>query len=315
MTDTHPTSFDGTTPTPAWAFDQYQNLRNQLPQTAAQRHAPRRVASLKPLTSRFDAFVFDAFGVLNTGPAVIPGAVERMARVQATGKPVLILSNAATTSQQGLTAKYRGMGFDLTEHQIICSRWLLEDALSREAPDTDLWGVIAPAHSGTHSLPGITQKPVRPGISDRELDDFDGFIFLSSEGWNETLQMQLTASLNRRKRPLKVANPDLVAPRGDCLTLEPGYFCHQLREATGVSPEFFGKPYAPAFAAALDRLEGISANRVLMIGDTLHTDILGAGAAGMATLLVSDHGSLKGMDIDDCIHQSGISPDFIAPGI
>lgn len=315
MNDTHPTSFDGVIPTSAWAFDQYQGLRSQLPQAAPRRQAPQRVASLEPLTYMFDAFVFDAFGVLNTGPAVIPGALERLASLQATGKPVLVLSNAATASQQGLTAKYRGMGFDLTEHQIICSRWLLEDALSQEVPGTDLWGVIAPPHSGTHSLPGITQKPVRPGISDRELDDFDGFIFLSSEDWNETLQAQLTASLSRRNRPLKVANPDLVAPRGDCLTLEPGYFSHKLREATGVNPEFFGKPYAPAFAAALDRLDGIPANRVLMVGDTLHTDILGAEAAGMATLLVSDHGSLKGIDIDSCIRQSGLSPDFIAPSI
>jgi HAD superfamily hydrolase (TIGR01450 family) len=228
---------------------------------------------------------------------------------------VLVLSNAATASQSALTAKYREMGFDLRENQIISSRWLLEEALSQQAPDRQLWGVIAPPHSGSHSLPVIHQTRVRPGISDRELDDLDGYIFLSSEDWNETLQQQLTASLNRRKRPLKVANPDLVAPRGDCLTLEPGYFSHKLREATGIAPEFFGKPYAPAFAAALARLDGIPAHRILMVGDTLHTDILGAAAAGMATLLVCDHGSLKGMDIGRCIRQSGVSPDFLAPAI
>jgi ribonucleotide monophosphatase NagD (HAD superfamily) len=52
-----------------------------------------------------------------------------------------------------------------------------------------------------------------------------------------------------------------------------------------------------------------------MVGDTLHTDILGASAAGMATLLVSAHGSLAGMDINACIEYSGISPDYIAPGV
>lgn len=54
---------------------------------------------------------------------------------------------------------------------------------------------------------------------------------------------------------------------------------------------------------------------VLMAGYTLHTDILGARATGMATLLVTDHGSLAGMDIDTCIEHSGISPDFITPSI
>ncbi|WP_150911483.1 HAD-IIA family hydrolase [Marinobacter halotolerans] len=315
MKDTHPTSFEGLVPTPTWAFEQYQRLRDQLPQAKPSAEAPRWVPSLEPLSDRFDAFVFDAFGVLNTGPSVITGAVERLASLQAGGKPVLVLSNAATASVQNLTKKYRGMGFDLTDHQIISSRWLLEDALARAPRQDDLWGVIAPSHSGSQSLPGINQKPVRPGITDRELDGFGGFIFMSSEDWNETIHQQLTASLNRHSRPLKVANPDLVAPRGDCLTLEPGYFAHRLREATGVQPEFFGKPYAPAFAATLDRLDGIKRNRILMVGDTLHTDILGAQAAGMATLLVCNHGSLKGMNIDDCVRQSGITPDWVAPSI
>ncbi|MGM0570006.1 HAD-IIA family hydrolase [Marinobacter sp.] len=314
MEDTHPTAFAGVTPDPAWAFDQYQRLRDQLPRADRKPGTTQALLSLEPLQDRFDAFVFDAFGVLNTGMAVIPGAVARLARLQAAGKPVLVLSNAATASQAALTDKYRAMGFDLTENQIISSRWLLEDSLGRE-PRDGLWGVIAPAASDSQTLPGIRQHPVRPGITDDELDACDGFIFLSSEDWNEVLQEKLTASLERHPRPLEVANPDLVAPRGDCLTLEPGFFAHKLREDTGISPRFFGKPYGPAFQAALERLKGIPAHRVLMVGDTLHTDILGARATGMASLLVSSHGSLAGMNLDSCIRQSGITPDFVTPSI
>ena len=314
LEDSHPTRFDGIKPTPAWAFNQYQRLRRQLPKAGPNYQPPQRVPSLEPLFSRFDAFVFDAFGVLNTGPTVIPGAVARLAALQASGKPVLLLSNAATITQQALTEKYCGMGFELTEDRIVSSRWLLEDSLARE-PRRGVWGVIAPPESDSQSLPRITQGPVRPGITDQALDEFDGFIFLSSDNWNKTLQAQLIASLKRRRRPLDVANPDLVAPRGDCLTLEPGFFAHKISEETGIIPRFFGKPYRPAFTAALDRLNGISPDRVLMVGDTLHTDILGASSAGMATLLVSAHGSMAGMDIDACIEYSGISPDYIAPSI
>ncbi|MFL1407049.1 HAD-IIA family hydrolase [Marinobacter sp. M1N3S26] len=314
MTDSHPTTFDGVTPTPAWAFDQYQRLRDQLPATAANQSAPRWIASLEPLAGEFDAFVFDAFGVLNTGQAVIPGAAARLAALQALGKPVLVLSNAATASQQALTAKYRAMGFGLTEDRIISSRWLLEDALARE-PRQGVWGVIAPAHSDSQSLGPLTQQPVRPGVSDQALDACDGFIFLSSEHWDEPLHAQLSNSLKRRRRPLEVANPDLVAPRGDCLTLEPGFFAHKLREETGITPRFFGKPYGPAFDAALERLAGIPARRILMVGDTLHTDILGARTKGMASLLVTGHGSLAGLDLETCIRTSGITPDFVTSSI
>jgi HAD superfamily hydrolase (TIGR01450 family) len=138
---------------------------------------------------------------------------------------------------------------------------------------------------------------------------------LSSEDWNEELQAALEYTLRQRPRPLEIANPDLVAPRSDCLTLEPGFFAHRAREASGVVPEFYGKPYAPAFRAVLDRFSNISPEEILMVGDTLHTDILGAQNAGMKTLLVTAEGSLQGMDIPDCIAQSGIAPDFIAPAI
>ena len=49
-----------------------------------------------------------------------------------------------------------------------------------------------------------------------------------------------------------------------------------------------------------------------MVGDTLHTDILGGAAAGLRTVLVTDHGLLKGMNASDLIQRSGIVPDFIA---
>jgi glycerol-1-phosphatase len=51
--------------------------------------------------------------------------------------------------------------------------------------------------------------------------------------------------------------------------------------------------------------------RVLMVGDTLHTDILGAQARGFATALVSGYGALAGADVKAAIHDSGIRPDFL----
>lgn len=316
MIDQHPTSYAGTRPTPAWAFEQYESIRHRLP-TAPERFAtPEPVFSLAPLMDHFDAFVFDAFGVLNAGPTVIPGAPQRLADLQARGKAVMVLSNAATASHPSLATKYQRMGFDLDETTVISSRWLLEQHL-RDSRNPGAWGVISPATSEpeTLPLPGHAIHPVRADITDETLDQLDGFIFLSSEGWNETLQDRLTRSLTRKARPIKVANPDLVAPRGDLLTLEPGYFSHLAATATGAQLDFFGKPFDRAFEAALTRLQGIAPERVLMVGDTLHTDILGGQAAGMSTLLVTDHGALQGMDIDACIQRSGICPDFIAPAI
>ncbi len=315
MIDTHPTFFAGVTPSPAWAFAQYQQIRASLPKglSAEQQPETRALDSLAPLIDHFQAFVFDAFGVLNAGPRAFPSAIRRIRQLQERGKTVRILSNAATASHSALVAKYRGMGFAIGPDQLVSSRWVLEQSLVRQ-PRQGGFGVLSPASSAPDTL-GVDWQPVRPGIQAGDLDRLDGFIFLSSEGWNEQVQDVLAQSLARHPRPLLVANPDLVAPRGDCLTLEPGYFAHLLMGQSGIEPEFFGKPYRPAFDAVLQTLGSIDPTDILMVGDTLHTDILGGQAAGMKTMLITAEGALQGMDIPDCIAQSGIAPDFIAPMI
>ena len=52
-----------------------------------------------------------------------------------------------------------------------------------------------------------------------------------------------------------------------------------------------------------------------MIGDTLHTDVLGGQAAGLATILVTEHGLFAGHDTAPYIAQSGIVPDIALPSI
>jgi ribonucleotide monophosphatase NagD (HAD superfamily) len=50
---------------------------------------------------------------------------------------------------------------------------------------------------------------------------------------------------------------------------------------------YIGKPHAPIFDAALERLGHPDPRRVLMVGDSLDHDIAGARAAGMLTLLLT----------------------------
>ena len=69
--------------------------------------------------------------------------------------------------------------------------------------------------------------------------------------------------------------------------------------------------------AGLVAIEELTAagRRVLMVGDTLHTDILGGAQAGFATALVTGHGSLLGLEVAAAIQGSGIAPDHIVTEI
>lgn len=143
-------------------------------------------------------------------------------------------------------------------------------------------------------------------------DRAEGILFLSSERWTPTLQDRLVETLRARPRPVMIGNPDLVAPRERGLTIEPGYWAHDLHDRTGIAPRLFGKPYPEAFDIAL---RGMGPGRYSMIGDTLHTDILGGQAAGLATILVTDHGLFAGRDVAPFISESGLTPDIILPSI
>lgn len=291
-----------------WAFARYEALRAHLPE-ARFPQVSVHVPSLEDVADRYDGFILDAFGVLNVGETPIPGAVERMARLRARGMRLVVLTNAASFTRAASQLKYHRLGFDFAPEEVVASRDVAAAALSRW-PAGHFWGAI--------TAPGarFDDIPARVSAVDADaslLDRADGFLFLGSEGWTEARQASLIEALRSRPRPLVVANPDIVAPREAGLSLEPGHFGHEIATATGQPATFFGKPYPDAFDAAIARLgPGIPRRRIAMVGDTLHTDVLGGAAAGIGTVLVTAHGLFRGLDIAPYIAASGIVPDVIA---
>jgi len=143
-----------------------------------------------------------------------------------------------------------------------------------------------------------------------EWDSVDGFLFLSTANWTEDMCCKLAHALTKRPRPLVVANPDLVAPREVGLSLEPGSPAHDLIDALAFPAHFHGKPFAAGFAMAAART-CLPPARLAMVGDTLHTDVLGGRAAGMGAVLVARHGLFAGRDVMGYIRRSGIVPDAV----
>jgi glycerol-1-phosphatase len=286
-----------------WAFARYEAVRARLPAArfaAASLHA----ANLAEVADRYDAFVLDAFGVLNVGNTPIPGAVARMAALRAMGKRLVVLTNAASYTRAAALVKYRKLGFDFRDNEVVSSR---DVAAARLAPGA-LWGVIAAAGDSFADLPG---RMVDVIDTPQGFDAADGFLFLSSARWTAALQDRLMQALAHRMRPLVVANPDIVAPQEGGLSVEPGAFAHDLADRLGLVPQWFGKPFGDGFADAMARLGDIPPARVAMVGDTLHTDVLGGRAAGMGTILVTRHGLFTGCDVAPYITRSGIVPDVI----
>ncbi len=83
--------------------------------------------------------------------------------------------------------------------------------------------------------------------------------------------------------PWVASNTDLTLPTDGGLAPGNGTLVEVVRLATGKSPVVAGKPEPPLFVEAVARSGG---QRPLVIGDRLDTDIEGAHASGLPSLLV-----------------------------
>jgi HAD superfamily hydrolase (TIGR01450 family) len=303
------------------SFERYEAIRPRLP--GAKREVDARAnaldtgcvpaANLAALMDRFDVFVFDAFGVLNVGETPITGAFESIQTLRKAGKRLFVLTNAASYTFPQTIAKFQKLGFDFADEELISSRSVCETYLSQWT-DIAHWGIIGPQDYYPAQLP-VSNRALFEDPSD--YDQVDGFLFLSSAGWSRMRQTMLLHSLAANPRPVVIANPDLVAPREEGLSLEPGYFAHELQDKLpGLALHFHGKPF-PSVYKHIRTLLGpdIPNDAIAMVGDTLHTDILGARAQGWQGILVTDHGLFKGHNVMDYIQQSQIFPDYIIPSI
>jgi glycerol-1-phosphatase len=269
---------------------------------------PRRITGILEIAADFDLVALDAWGVLTLGEGPVATARAAVAGLRAMGKRLVVLSNGGSRDAPALAERLRRFGFDFTADEIVNGVGLLGGLLG-ELPPSPPIGVIADAPP--LPLPALTRAMLPLAEDGAAYDRVSGFVFLASDRWTAARQALLEASLARRPRPLIVANPDIVSPEHDRHNAEPGYYAFRLAAATGIRPIFCGKPFPAIYATMHARHPRISAHRVLCVGDTLHTDILGGRHAGHRALLIED-GFCRGQDGAALAAACGIWPDFIA---
>ena len=292
----------------ASALAAYEAIRHRLPNAIHTNGQPNRARTLEDIADRYDAFLLDAFGVLNIGETAIPGVIERIAALKSRGKRVVVVSNAAGFPHAALIEKYNRLGYDFAPDDVITSRATLLSAIGA-CPGMH-WGLMATRSTGLRDLEDLHLTYLEEDPAPYET--VGGFLMIGSAAWTEDRQTLLVQALRKRPRPVWVGNPDIVAPRETGFSVEPGHFAHRLADETGITPRFFGKPFGDIYDLAFRHLgPDIPRDRIVMVGDSLHTDILGAQAAGIASALIAGYGFFAGYDIESAIGRSGISPDHI----
>lgn len=297
--------------TPKMAFAAYQRIARRLPQPKS-RPQPQKIQSILELIPSTDIFFFDAFGVLNVGKTPIPHVAERIRQLKKAGKHCFVISNGGGFERSVYQQKYRALGYDFSLEEIVSSRDALLLGLA-DYPAQYCWGIIGSAGE-QRDITALGYRQIN-----QDAPDFfaraDGFLFLSSMRWNDEKQNTLIEALTDRPRPLLLANPDLIAPQSQQSSIEAGSYVLLLPNQLFNQVRVFGKPYPLIYEIARQRLRSqkivFNPERCVMIGDTLHTDILGGNAFGIKTALVTDYGFLRAADYQTAIAESGIFPDYV----
>jgi HAD superfamily hydrolase (TIGR01450 family) len=286
---------------------------------------PQRVR-MEDLLDRYDAFCFDGYGTLyNRGSFVYEGALDWYTMLRAAGKELRLITNAASDVDSVLASDAAKRGFAFSEAETISSGSLLKDLVAELRGRTveSCRGVrhgvrevyYIGRETGKHVLEDCGIKAVAPAV-----EPVEPIVAISSATDTPETYEQAVKILRRPGSMLLVLNSDAWAPKipgDDGMTVrEPvsGALSERLRcdsvceaNPAGCETYYLGKPF-PAIWEKVKRSlpEG---SRVLMVGDTLGTDVLGARVAGFdCALVVGRNVPADELEADE--KALGIRPDW-----
>ena len=236
------------------------------------------------IADRYDGFIFDVWGTLYDGGNAFPEALETVKALAERDKKILVLSNSPRIPVI-VGERLKAIGFELGWFtEIVTSGGMVadivggrRDAASAALGERVLWlgqerfPDTVPAGSFTVVQDAGEADWVLnagPEISETRLEDFETVLSASAE----------------RGLPMVCANPDKSVLQSGAQLLCAGAMAERYEEMGG-PVRYFGKPYPEIFARCLDRI-GLPADRVLVVGDNLETDILGANRTGIDSLLL-----------------------------
>lgn len=272
--------------------------------------------NFQSVLSRYKVIFFDAFGVLKTHDTLIPGIENTFAYLREHDKEFYILTNDASRSPEGLAASYHRLGLmDVVPECIISSGMLARDYLSMKIPNGTVAYLGTPASA--HYLEALDLKtlPIRELNLDN-IAEVNALVMLDDEGFDWNTDLSKTVNLLRRRNiPVVVANTDRTYPMSSQqVAIAIGGVADMIENIVGKHFIRFGKPDAQMFIFAYEhirRFPGVSKKEILMVGDTLHTDILGGNKFGLDTALVLT-GNTQAEDAEIRIQSTGIIPTYIS---
>jgi HAD superfamily hydrolase (TIGR01459 family) len=237
------------------------------------------------IADRYDGFILDVWGVLHNGVAPYPGVADALSGLKSADKRVVLLSNAPVRAEK-VASRIERIGLPRQLFQAVMSSGeeVWQNLLTRTDP---LYAGL-----GRHCLflGSPRHRDMLAGLGLIEVEDPQAADFILNTGPDDlddraTLYRGDLQAAADRGVPMLCANADLHVMQGDDLIVCAGMLA-TVYEELGGRVRWHGKPHGSVYAACLGLLGIADRSRILCVGDSLRTDIAGANAAGLDSLLV-----------------------------
>ena len=264
---------------------------------------------------KYKAVFFDAFGVLKNYRGIIQGIDRTFKYLAEREMEFFVLTNDSSRSPELLAEKYKDVGINVinTDH-MISSGMLAREYFRHKLRDGQV--VYLGTEKSAYYLRGTGLEGIPIGEFDyHNAKDVRALVLLDEEGfdWNKDLNTAINL-LRRKNMPIIVANSDETYPVSkDEVNIAIGGIANMLEAVVGKKVIRFGKPSSQMFIFALEAMQkriDVRKEEILMVGDTLYTDIRGGNKFGIDTALVLTGNTSPGQ-AKFMIKSSGIIPDYI----
>ena len=230
----------------------------------------------RPLAAEHDVALLDLDGVVYVGPDAVPGAPQALADAREAGMRLAFVTNNAARPPYVVADHLTGLGIDAVAAEVITSAQAAARYLADHLPGGARVLVV-----GTTGLEvALRERGLTP------VSEADGRVDAVVQGYSPDLNWAMLAegAVAINSGVLWVAtnvDPTVPSPRGPLPGN--GSLVAALKHATRRDPVITGKPDPTMHRETLLRT---AAQRPLVVGDRLDTDIEGANAVGCPSMLV-----------------------------
>ncbi|MTI62446.1 TIGR01458 family HAD-type hydrolase [Methylophaga sp.] len=215
------------------------------------------------------AILFDISGVLHVDKRPIPGAVETVAKLQQNGVPMRFVTNTSRSTSQDIFNSLRQMGFEVRQEDIFTAPVAVKTVCQQRGLRPYL----------------LIHPDLEAEFSDINQQDPNAVVLADAANRFDYAHLNKAFALLISGAPLLGIGRNRYFKSGGQLQLDAGPFIDALEYAADTKAEILGKPAAGFFHAAVSSL-GCKPEEVLMIGDDVEADVIGAREAGLEACLV-----------------------------